>query len=72
MAKAPGCWEHVSLVWDELKATKSNKHSTAAVWLDIANASGSLSHRQIFYSQALWYQPWLDRLPKILFQWSLK
>ena len=50
MAKAPGCWEHVSLVWDELKATKSNKHSTAAVWLDIANASGSLSHRQIFYS----------------------
>ena len=50
MANAPGCWEHVSLVWDELKATKSNKHSIAAVWLDIANASGSLSHRQIFYS----------------------
>ena len=50
MAKVPGCWEHLSLVWDELKTVKSNKTSITAVWLDIANAYGSIPHQLIFYS----------------------
>ena len=50
MAKVPGCWEHMSLVWDELKTAKSNKTSITAVWLDIANAYGSIPHQLIFYS----------------------
>ena len=33
---------YMSLVWDELKTAKSNKTSIAAVWLDIANAYGSI------------------------------
>ena len=50
MAKVPGCWEHMSLVWDELKTAKSNKTSITAVWLDIAIAQGSIPHKLIFYS----------------------
>ena len=44
MAKVPGCWEHMSLVWDELKTAKSNKTSITAFWLDIAYAYGSIPH----------------------------
>ena len=47
MAKVAGCWEHVSLVWDELKAFKSNKASVAADWLDIANGYGFIPHQLI-------------------------
>ena len=47
MAKIPGCWEHMSLVWDELKIAKSNKTSITAIWLGIANAYGSIPHQLI-------------------------
>ena len=48
MEKVPGCWEHMSLVWEELKNCKLNKSNVAAVWLDIANAYGSVPHQLIF------------------------
>ena len=48
MEKVPGCWEHMSSVWDELKDNKLNKTSISAVWLDIANAYGSVTHQLIF------------------------
>ena len=48
MEKVPGCWEHMSLVWDELKQAKTDKCNVAAVWLDIANAYGSVPHQLIF------------------------
>ena len=44
MAKVPGCWEHMSMVWNDLKMAKQNKSSLTAVWLDIANAYGSVPH----------------------------
>ena len=31
MTKVPGCWEHMSLVWDKLKTAKSNKSNIVAV-----------------------------------------
>ena len=37
MANGPGCCEHMSLVWKELKAAKTNKLNLAAVCLDIIN-----------------------------------
>ena len=49
MGKVPGCWENMSLVWDELKTAKSHKANIAPVWLDIANAYGSLPHQLILY-----------------------
>ena len=50
MAKVPGSWEHMSLVWKELKAAKTNKLNLAAVWLDIANAYGYVLHQLTFFA----------------------
>ena len=50
MSKVPGCWEHMSLVWDQLQTVKENKADLAAVWLDIANAYGSIPHQLIFFA----------------------
>ena len=50
MAKVPGWWEHMSVVWDELKSTKAEKANIAAAWLDIANSYGSVLHQLIFFA----------------------
>lgn len=42
MTKFSGCWEHISVVWDELKSTKIEKANIAEVWLDFAYAYGFL------------------------------
>ena len=46
--KVPICWEHMSVVWDELKSRKAEKSNIAAIWLDIANAYGSVPHQLLF------------------------
>ena len=48
MEKVPGCWEHMSVVWDELKSRKTERSNIAAIWLDIANAYGSVPHQLLF------------------------
>lgn len=45
-----GCWEHMPLVWKELKAAKTNKLNLAAVSLDIANPYGSVPHHLIIFT----------------------
>ena len=50
MEKVPGCWEHMSVVWDELKSSKVDKGNVSAIWLDIANAYGSVPHQLIFFA----------------------
>ena len=62
ISKLPGCWEHMSLVWEELKLSKSNKSNLSAVWLDIANAYGSIPHQLIFLAlQRYGIDPiWID------------
>ena len=50
MDKVPGCWEHVSMVWSPLKEARSTKSSLANIWLDIANAYGSIPHRLLFFA----------------------
>ena len=64
MATVPGCCKHVSPVWDELKTAKSNKTSITAVWLDIANAYGSIHRQLIFYSLKCYgiNPTWIDLL----------
>ena len=64
MATVPGCCKHVSRVWDELKTAKSNKTSITAVWLDIANAYGSIHRQLIFYSLKCYgiNPTWIDLL----------
>ena len=48
MERVPGCWEHMSMVWKALKEARENKGDIANVWLDIANAYGSIPHQLIF------------------------
>ena len=48
--QVPGCWEHMSMVWSALKEARKNKTSLANIWLDIANAYGSIPHRLIFFA----------------------
>ena len=50
MAKVPGCWEHMYVVWDKLKSTKVEKANVTALCLDIANAYGSVPHQLIFFA----------------------
>ena len=50
MEKVPTCWEHMSMVWSALKEAHSSKSDLATIWLDIANAYGSIPHRLIFFA----------------------
>ena len=50
MEKVPGCWEDISVVWDELKSRKTERSNIAAIWLDIANAYGSVPHHLLFFA----------------------
>ena len=48
MEKIPGCWEHMSLVWSALQNSTAESSDLTAIWLDIANAYGSVPHQLIF------------------------
>ena len=48
MEKTPGCWEHMSMVWSSLKDARLNQKDVSTIWLDIANAYGSIPHQLIF------------------------
>ena len=50
MDKIPGCWEHTSMVWPPLKEAQSTKSSLANIWLDIANAYGSILCRLLSFA----------------------
>ena len=50
MEQVPGCWEHISMVWAALKEAKSKNLTLATIWLDIANAYGSIPHKLIIFA----------------------
>ena len=62
MEKVPGCWEHMSTVWDLLQKAHSEKLDLFAIWLNIANAYGSVPHRLIFFVLRRYGVPesWID------------
>ena len=66
MEKVPGCWEHMSSVWSALKDARQNKTSLANVWLDIANAYGSIPHRLFFFALKRYevLEPWITLIQK--------
>ena len=51
MEKIPGCWEHLSMVWHALKEARAQKSNLAIIWLDIANAYGSIPLKLIVFAQ---------------------
>ena len=62
MENIPGCWEHIAMVWDALKDARLNQKDLVSIWLDIANAYGSISHQLIFLAlrARLWYPGEMD------------
>ena len=66
MEKVPGCWEHMSLVCSALKDARQNKTSLANVWLDIANAYGSIPHRLILFALKRYgvHEQWITLIQK--------
>ena len=46
----PGCWEHTAMMWSALKHCKMNSKSLAVLWLDLANAYGSVPHQLIVFA----------------------
>ena len=48
--KMVGCWEHTSMVWAALKDAHSKGRSLSIIWLDLANAYGSVPHMLILFA----------------------
>ena len=40
----PGCVEHAYRIWSDLQEARREKKSVSVVWLDLANAYGSVPH----------------------------
>ena len=50
MEKIPGCWKHLSMVWHALKKARTKNSNLTVIWLDIANAYGSIPHKLIVFA----------------------
>ena len=40
----PGCLEHATMIWETIQRAKSSRKNLDVVWLDLANAYGSVPH----------------------------
>ena len=43
----PGCLEHSQMIWNSILSAKRNKTELHVIWLDLANAYGSVPHHLI-------------------------
>ncbi len=53
----PGCVEHSAMIWHTIQLAKSNKQDLSVVWLDLANAYGSVPHKLIEFAMEFFYIP---------------
>ncbi|XP_035826308.1 uncharacterized protein LOC106012167 [Aplysia californica] len=53
----PGCIEHAFTIWDTIQEAKKNKESLNVVWLDLANAYGSVPHKLLMKEMDFFYVP---------------
>ena len=54
---SPGCIEHAAMIWDEIQVAKREKEDLSVVWLDLANAFGSVPHRFLDYTMEHFWIP---------------
>ncbi|KAI4884284.1 hypothetical protein NFI96_019990, partial [Prochilodus magdalenae] len=52
-----GCVEHSTMIWDQIQTAKREKTDLHIVWLDLANAYGSVPHQLISYAMDVFYMP---------------
>ena len=48
--KMAGCWEHMSMSWSALQDARRRGKTLAALWLDLANAYGSVPYQLIKFA----------------------
>ena len=53
----PGCIEHATMIWDSLQNAKHEKKDLVVVWLDLANAFGSVPHKLLEYAMDMFWIP---------------
>jgi len=53
----PGCLEHAQMIWNSIRTAKQDKSELHVVWLDLANAYGSVPHDLIYRSLDFFYIP---------------
>ena len=53
----PGCAEHAFSIWDAIQDAKRNKGDLNVVWLDLANAYGSVPHGLLMKAMDFFYIP---------------
>ena len=44
----PGCIEHTTMIWESIQQARRNRLSLYVVWLDLANAYGSVPHQLLW------------------------
>ena len=59
-----GCIEHIAVVTQTLKEAKVNKGDIAVLWLDLANAHGSIPHKLVDLTLERYHVP--DKYCKII------
>ncbi|GFO36713.1 reverse transcriptase [Plakobranchus ocellatus] len=52
-----GCLEHATMIWTAIQRAKSDKLNLDVVWLDLANAYGSVPHEMIQLALSMCYVP---------------
>ena len=53
----PGCVEHSAMIWEQIQTGKRSKEDLHVVWLDLANAFGSVPHQLITYTIEFFFVP---------------
>ena len=53
----PGCVEHCAMIWHTIQEAKVNNNNLSVVWLDLANAYGSIPHKLIEFSLDFFHVP---------------
>ena len=53
----PGCVEHCSMIWNTIQVAKAKKRDLSVMWLDLANAYGSVPHKLIKFSMDFFHIP---------------
>ncbi|XP_072047083.1 uncharacterized protein [Amphiura filiformis] len=53
----PGCLEHTSMIWHTIQESKKMRKDLSVVWLDLANAYGSVPHALIEFAMEFMWIP---------------
>ena len=63
----PGCLEHAQMIWNSLMTAKREKKELHVVWLDLANAYGSVPHSLIEFALEFFHIP--KKVSNVLMQY---